>query len=246
MPILYIVPIQSCNSRKASRNFFLLYASMLSRGVSRLSPGYRIGRFLLGADHKGNGKHVAHGASADHHESHGAGHDGHHHHTDLDRNRGADSSNVEGRAHLRPNGERTWAGSAGYEPFQGLHPFPVFGNDPHLVPQKLVRENGTTYVSGSSTGAEQLEAGFLTPQAGLLHYPFSRLRIWGNYGVLMKTEFLFMYIPTIVIIGMVIPVFTMSYAAEEPVFTTMTVKVIGRQWYWQYEIECPETEEDAA
>jgi len=41
-----------------------------------------------------------------------------------------------------------------------------------------------------------------------------------------------------------IPSFAMLYAAEEPVNTTYTVKVTGRQWYWVYEVESPPEEEE--
>lgn len=71
-----------------------------------------------------------------------------------------------------------------------------------------------------------------------------RMEIWGNYKLVMKAEFLFFYIPTVLVVGLCIPAFTMMYALEEAVYTTMTVKVVGRQWYWVYEIESPTDDDD--
>merc|ERR1712107_267847 len=81
------------------------------------------------------------------------------------------------------------------------------------------------------------------------HLPFSprqRLIIWGNFKLLMKVEYCFFYIPTLIIIGLVIPAFAMIYCQDELVASVMTVKVTGRQWYWVYEIESPtdDVEED--
>merc|ERR1719346_190059 len=75
------------------------------------------------------------------------------------------------------------------------------------------------------------------PQVNVPYWHRSRLLIWGNYKLLMKAEYLFFYIPTVLIFGLVIPLFTTIYALEEVVGSTMTVKVIGRQWYWVYEVE---------
>lgn len=36
-----------------------------------------------------------------------------------------------------------------------------------------------------------------------------------------------------------VPAFTLLYMADEAIFSAMTVKVIGRQWYWIYEVESP-------
>lgn len=71
------------------------------------------------------------------------------------------------------------------------------------------------------------------------HWPRQRLNTWGNYKLLMKAEFCFFYIPTVIIFGLVMPAFATIYAYEEAIYTTYTVKVTGRQWYWVYEVECP-------
>jgi len=81
-------------------------------------------------------------------------------------------------------------------------------------------------------------------QEHLPYFPRTRLQFWGNYKLLMKAEYLFFYIPTIIILGLVIPAFTTIYALEEPVASTMTVKVTGRQWYWVYEVESPTDDGD--
>merc|ERR1712070_641540 len=81
-------------------------------------------------------------------------------------------------------------------------------------------------------------------QDNLPFWPRERLRIYGNYKLLMKAEYLFFYIPTIIILGLVIPAFTTIYALEEPVASTMTVKVTGRQWNWVYEVESPTDDGD--
>merc|ERR1719188_1623511 len=79
------------------------------------------------------------------------------------------------------------------------------------------------------------------------HVPYfsrERLILWGNYKLLMKAEYCFFYIPTIIILGLAVPALTTIYAFEEVVASTMTVKVIGRQWYWVYEVESPTDDGD--
>merc|ERR1712062_532370 len=81
-------------------------------------------------------------------------------------------------------------------------------------------------------------------QSVIPFWPRHRMYIWGNYKLLMKAEYLFFYIPTVLIFGLVIPLFTTIYALEEVVASTMTVKVTGRQWYWVYEVESPTDDAD--
>merc|ERR1712023_28903 len=138
------------------------------------------------------------------------------------------------RAHLNPDGTRPEPEDA-----EGYHdPIP----SDHYPASKIIKERGRTW-----TVPEPL------PNLGVVHgmkqdnlpfWPRERLRIWGNYKLLMKAEYLFFYIPTIIILGLVIPAFTTIYALEEPVASTMTVKVTGRQWYWVYEVESPTDEEE--
>mmetsp|Transcript_163565 Transcript_163565/g.302230 ORF Transcript_163565/g.302230 Transcript_163565/m.302230 type:complete len:192 (+) Transcript_163565:92-667(+) len=133
------------------------------------------------------------------------------------------------RAHLNPDGTRPEAEDA-----EGYHdPDPL----DHTPKQNLVTERGQVWVIGN-TGPSFEEMHGIS-QDTLPFWPRERLRIWGNHKLLMKAEYLFFYIPTIIILGLVIPAFTTIYCLEEPVASTMTVKVTGRQWYWVYEVESP-------
>lgn len=55
----------------------------------------------------------------------------------------------------------------------------------------------------------------------------------------MKMEYCFFYVPSFLILGMLIPAFCMIYALEDAVNCEMVVKVTGRQWFWVYEVESP-------
>merc|ERR1719375_3093876 len=138
------------------------------------------------------------------------------------------------RAHLNPDGTRPVPEDAeNYHDASSLDHYPR---------SKIIKERGRTW-----TVPEPI------PNLGTVHglkqdnlpfWPRERLRIYGNYKLLMKAEYLFFYIPTIIILGLVIPAFTTIYALEEPVASTMTVKVTGRQWYWVYEVESPTDDGD--
>lgn len=41
-----------------------------------------------------------------------------------------------------------------------------------------------------------------------------------------------------------VPTYCMTYMYDELAYTSMTVKVIGRQWYWVFEVESPTDEPD--
>jgi len=76
-------------------------------------------------------------------------------------------------------------------------------------------------------------------------YPRQRLKmVWPSYRLLMKVEFLFAYIPTLIIFALCMPCFTMIYTNDESVYSTMVVKVTGRQWYWLYDVESPTDDDD--
>nr|ABF22753.1 mitochondrial cytochrome c oxidase subunit 2a [Karlodinium veneficum] len=133
------------------------------------------------------------------------------------------------RGHLNPDGTRPEAEDA-----ENYHdPDPA----EHNPRSNIVTERGRTWVIGEP----QADLGTIheIPQTNLPFWPRERLRIYGNYKLLMKAEYLFFYIPTVIILGIAIPAFTSIYAAEELVASTMTVKVTGRQWYWVYEVESP-------
>lgn len=118
--------------------------------------------------------------------------------------------------------------------------------DPYVVPQNLVRERGRTWVKGiEQTQALVEDAWGVRSAPGTLPYLHrNRMNVYGNYGLVMKLEFLFFYVPVLITLGFILPVFTVCFAVDEPVYTTMTVKVTGRQWYWVYEIESPPEEDE--
>merc|ERR1719379_1358865 len=138
------------------------------------------------------------------------------------------------RAHLFPDGNLIE-----HEDAENYH-----DADPleHRPPLNLVQERGKTWIKGVETRDFEDIWG-IGRQDALPFYPRSRLLLFGNYKLLMKAEYCFFYIPTLIIFGMVLPAFVTIYASDEAVFATMTVKVTGRQWYWVYEVESP-TDDD--
>eukprot|EP00450_Noctiluca_scintillans_P001658 CAMPEP_0194486528 /NCGR_PEP_ID=MMETSP0253-20130528/7139_1 /TAXON_ID=2966 /ORGANISM="Noctiluca scintillans" /LENGTH=175 /DNA_ID=CAMNT_0039326623 /DNA_START=42 /DNA_END=569 /DNA_ORIENTATION=+ len=138
------------------------------------------------------------------------------------------------RAHLNPDGTRPEL-----EDGENYHdPDPL----DHVPAQNLVKERGQTWVIGEPPkGPAEL---FGCAQEHVPFYPRQRLLIFGNHKLLMKAEYLFFYIPTVIVLGLCIPAFTTIYAVDELVATTMTVKVTGRQWYWVYEVESPTDDDD--
>jgi len=160
-------------------------------------------------------------------------------------NWGSDSSYVPGREYLRESGERAnrwFAFNENYHDF-----FDYKHRDPYVIPQDLVKERGRTWVKGVEQSQAIMEDTFGVKSApGTLPYLHrNRMNVYGNYGLVMKLEFFFFYVPVLLTLGFIMPVFTVCFAVDEPVYTTMTVKVTGRQWYWVYEIESPpEDEED--
>ncbi|PHJ24559.1 cytochrome c oxidase subunit [Cystoisospora suis] len=104
-------------------------------------------------------------------------------------------------------------------------------------PQQIVSIDGRKMVKGIET-RDFVEL-FQIHQKNMPFWPRTRLNVWGNYDLLMKAEFLFFWIPTFIIWSLAVPMFTMLYMYDEAVYSAMTVKVIGRQWYWIYEVESP-------
>eukprot|EP00420_Gonyaulax_spinifera_P036355 CAMPEP_0197885312 /NCGR_PEP_ID=MMETSP1439-20131203/13186_1 /TAXON_ID=66791 /ORGANISM="Gonyaulax spinifera, Strain CCMP409" /LENGTH=184 /DNA_ID=CAMNT_0043505067 /DNA_START=49 /DNA_END=603 /DNA_ORIENTATION=- len=134
------------------------------------------------------------------------------------------------RGHLNPDGTRPEL-----EDIEGYHdPDPM----EHRPKQNLIKERGQTWIVSHDPpkSTEELHG---IPQVNNPFWARQRLLIWGNYKLLMKAEYLFFYIPTVIILGLCIPAFTTIYALEEAVASTMTVKITGRQWYWVYEVESP-------
>lgn len=52
-------------------------------------------------------------------------------------------------------------------------------------------------------------------------------------------EFIWTLIPTLILFAIAGPSFTLLYAMNELLVPSITVKVIGNQWYWSYEIADP-------
>lgn len=108
--------------------------------------------------------------------------------------------------------------------------------------QQFVSVNGKMMVKGVDT-RDFVEL-FLVYQKNIPFWPRSRLNVWGNYELLMKAEFCFFWTPTFIVWSLAVPAFTLLYMADEAIYSAMTVKVIGRQWYWIYEVESPVDEEE--
>mmetsp|Transcript_57349 Transcript_57349/g.147487 ORF Transcript_57349/g.147487 Transcript_57349/m.147487 type:complete len:190 (-) Transcript_57349:98-667(-) len=140
------------------------------------------------------------------------------------------------RGHLNPDGTRPEMEDA--EDFHDVNPAD------HKPAQNLVKERGQTWVTSHDPPKTMGELYPYIPQQNVPFWYRSRILIWGNYKLLMKAEYLFFYIPTLLILGLAIPMFTTIYAMEETVASTMTVKVTGRQWYWVYEVESPTDDGD--
>lgn len=49
-------------------------------------------------------------------------------------------------------------------------------------------------------------------------------------------EVLWTVIPTLILISIGIPSFYLLYALDEPVYCPVIFKVIGHQWYWEYQL----------
>lgn len=138
------------------------------------------------------------------------------------------------RDHLFSDGTRRWEYTA-----DTFHWDEYWANVPK---QEIVIVNGQKMIKGVPT--RPMDELFCTSQKNLPFWARNRLNIWGNYPLILKAEFLFFWIPTAIIWSLAIPCFTMIYMMDEAIHTTMTVKVIGRQWYWLYEVESPPEDDD--
>merc|ERR1712061_617348 len=145
------------------------------------------------------------------------------------------SGHGDPRAHLNADGTRPEEEDA-----EGFHAPDPMDHTPAL---NYVKERGQTWVVSGDPPKPLGETYFEIAQDPRPHWTRARLNIWGNYKLMMKAEYVYFYLPTVIILGLCIPAFTTIYALEEPVATAMTVKVTGRQWYWVYEVESP-TDDD--
>ena len=185
-----------------------------------------------------------------------------------------DASKTPGREHLLDDSRRGYDHIEKFgQPFDAFHDAKDTrtGRDPNYVHQTIVSERGKKWVVGkdlskllgeSYPGLHRLlggRAGTIDAASSAVSggssqigsadnvLPFTPRRkpfVWGNYSLVMKAEFLFFYVPGLLILGLILPVFTMTFAFDESIYTTMTVKVLGRQWYWIYDVESPPEEEE--
>jgi len=56
---------------------------------------------------------------------------------------------------------------------------------------------------------------------------------------IQSLEFIWTLVPTLILFAIAGPSFTLLYAMNELLIPSITVKVIGNQWYWSYEITDP-------
>lgn len=57
---------------------------------------------------------------------------------------------------------------------------------------------------------------------------------YSNHGTLI--EIVWTIIPALILISIALPSFRLLYLMDETLDTALTVKVIGKQWYWTYEL----------
>lgn len=162
---------------------------------------------------------------------HGEGHDSHH---DTNNFYHMPSHHSASRHHLNPDG--TMRNLTTAETFHWEHA------EAETPAQQIVSVNGRKMVKGVET--RDLVELFLVHQKNMPFWPRMRMNVWGNHDLLMKAEFVFFWTPTFIIWSLAIPVFTLLYMLDEAVNAAMTVKVIGRQWYWIYEVESPVDDEE--
>ncbi|KAF4692519.1 hypothetical protein FOZ60_013188 [Perkinsus olseni] len=152
-------------------------------------------------------------------------------------------SKTIGREHLNDDGIRSKRYTVKEADALGYHYHPPIDSKGQVYVKgpNTVHERGQTWIKGYELPSMEYTYG--PKQEDIPFYPRVKLNVWGNYNLVMKVEFLFFYLPTIIVFGVCIPVYTINFAQEEVIYTTMTVKVTGRQWYWVYEVESP-TDED--
>ena len=158
----------------------------------------------------------------------------------ITTNYSQEPSKSEGREHLLDDSRRGYEHNEKFgQPFDSFHSprDELKGRDPYYKHPQIISERGKQWVKGTDYQENFNQE----------NIPFTHRRkgtVWGNYSLVMKAEFLFFYVPCILIMALIIPVFTMTFAYDETVYTTMTVKVLGRQWYWIYDVESPPEEEE--
>ncbi|KAF8821398.1 putative cytochrome C oxidase subunit IIa [Cardiosporidium cionae] len=145
-----------------------------------------------------------------------------------------DSHHGDPRQHLWEDGTTKWGLSSDH-----FHWYDVYRGTPE---QLTTTVNGVKMLKGVET--RPLDELYCVSQDNMPFWPRTRLNFWGNHSLGLKAEFLFFWIPTLIIASLAIPCLTMVYMNDETVFNTMTIKVVGRQWYWIYEVESPPEDEE--
>ncbi|BAM38617.1 cytochrome C oxidase subunit 2a [Theileria orientalis strain Shintoku] len=119
----------------------------------------------------------------------------------------------------------------------GFHWYDAYTDVPK---QKRTIVNGEAMIMGVET--RPMEELFGLEQTNVPLYHRRKFLTWSNHSYILRAEFCFFWIPTFIIFSLALPCYTMLYMMDEAVYTTMTVKVIGHQWYWVYEVESPPAE----
>ncbi|ORM40401.1 Cytochrome c oxidase subunit 1+2 [Babesia sp. Xinjiang] len=133
------------------------------------------------------------------------------------------------RGHLQSDGR--------YRPTYASDSFHWYDAYTDVPKQKFTIVDGETMIVGKAT--RPMEDLFGIEQTNIPFHPRRRLNVWGSHRIVLSAEFCFFWIPTFIILGLAVPCYTMIYMMDEAVATSMTVKVIGHQWYWVYEVESP-------
>ncbi|GFE55319.1 cytochrome c oxidase subunit [Babesia ovis] len=140
------------------------------------------------------------------------------------------------RGHLQSDGR--------YQPTYAADSFHWYDAYTDVPKQNFTIVNGETMIVGKET--RPMEELFGVEQTNIPFHPRRRVNVWGNHNIVLGAEFCFFWIPTFIILGLAVPCYTMIYMMDEAVSTSMTVKVIGHQWYWVYEVESPPVLESEA
>lgn len=142
------------------------------------------------------------------------------------------------RAHLRPSGAKLE-----HEDIEHYHE-PDLSMVNQGPKQTIIEERGQKWVVGEPHRPVDEIYGHGGKYTWSPFWPRQRLRIYAGEKLLYKAEFLFAYIPTLIIFLLIMPAFAGMYTYDEAVYTTMVIKVVGRQWYWVYDVLSPTDDDD--
>eukprot|EP00392_Amoebophrya_sp_AT5.2_P003128 g3133.t1 len=150
---------------------------------------------------------------------------------------------VHGREHLKPSGGLIDGLAKMGEFFHEVPPSELN----KCVPPKTTHERGQWWVHGNDLNHNLPEQSAYCHYIDPIYWARDRQRMFGDMEYMVKIEWLFFWVPSFIVTGLAIPGICGIYASEDAVDCELVVKVIGRQWYWLYEVESPIlTEEDEA